>query len=162
MDIGSLAAYVTAALSPLLPYLLQTNELVAEASGKMIGGDTWEWAKSLWSKLGPSVAAKPAALKAAQDLAQAPGNTNLQAALYLQITNLLNENQSLAQELQRYFQQNESRETNVWAVGNQTVGGDANNIPTFTNQVPSSDFEIQSDPAAPMLGDDDDFMRKRK
>src|SRR5215212_10149616 len=72
MDIGALAGSVTTALVPLLPFLLKAGEKAAEETGKTVAGQRWEWAKSLWTKLKPKVEANPAALVAAQEVAQAP------------------------------------------------------------------------------------------
>src|SRR5688572_33254524 len=81
MDIGALASSVTTALVPLLPYLLKAGEKAAEETGKTVAGQSWEWAKSLWTKLRPKVEANPAALVAAQDVAEAPGDEDLQVVL---------------------------------------------------------------------------------
>jgi hypothetical protein len=72
MDIVALAGAVTTVLAPLLPYLLKAGETAAEETGKAVAGQSWEWAKSLWTKLKPGVEAKPAALEAVQDVAHAP------------------------------------------------------------------------------------------
>ena len=80
MDIGALASSLTTVLVPLLPYLLKAGEKAAEETGKAVAGDSWEWAKSLWTKLKPKVEAKPGALEAAQDAAQAPEDQDAQAA----------------------------------------------------------------------------------
>ena len=64
MDIGALASSVTAALVPLLPYLLKAGEKAAEETGKAVASQSWERGKSLWTKLKPKVEAKPAALEA--------------------------------------------------------------------------------------------------
>ena len=63
MDIGALASSVTTALVPLLPYLLKAGEKASEETGKAVADQSWEWAKSLWTKLKPTVEAKPAALE---------------------------------------------------------------------------------------------------
>ena len=55
MDIGALASSLTTALVPLLPYLLKAGEKAAEETGKTVAGQSWEWAKSLWTKLKPSL-----------------------------------------------------------------------------------------------------------
>src|SRR5215510_1241182 len=103
MDIGSMASSLTTALVPLLPYLLKAGEKPAEETGKAVAGQSWEWAKSLWTKLQPKVEAKPAALEAAQDVALSPQNQDLQAALRVQLNKLLTEDQSLAEEVSRWL-----------------------------------------------------------
>ena len=80
MDIGALASSATTALVPLLPYLLKAGEKAAEETGKAVAGQSWEWAKSLWTKLKPKVEAKEAALEAAQDVAQEPAGASAATA----------------------------------------------------------------------------------
>jgi hypothetical protein len=100
MDISHLAQSVTTYLVPLLPYLLKAGEKAAEESGKRLAGEAWDGAKALWNKLWPKVEAKPAALEAAEDSAQAPEDTDLQAVLRVQLGKLLKEDPSLAEEIE--------------------------------------------------------------
>jgi len=127
MDIGALASSVTTALVPLLPYLLKAGEKAAEETGKAVAGQSWEWAKSLWTKLKPTVEAKPAALEAAQDASQAPEDPDAQAAFRQQLKKLLNEDQSLAEEVSRWLEQGKAAGVTVTAAGDRSVaiGGDA-------------------------------------
>ena len=127
MDIGALASSVTTALVPLLPYLLKAGEKAAEETGKAVAGQSWEWGKSLWTKLKPKVEAKPAALEAAQDVARMPNNDDAQGALRLQLTKLLTEDQSLAEEVSRWLQQGKAAGITVTVSGerNVVIGGDA-------------------------------------
>ena len=122
MDITALASSVTAALVPLLPYLLKAGEKAAEETGKKVADQSLEWGKSLWSKLKPKVEAKPAALEAAQDVAHAPKDEDLQIALRVQLKKLLTEDQSLAEEVSRWLEQGNA----VTASGERSVaiGGD--------------------------------------
>ena len=126
MDIVALASSVTTALVPLLPYLLKAGEKAAEETGKAVAGQSWEWAKSLWTKLKPKVEANPAALVAAQDVAQAPEDGDLQAVLRVQLKKLLTEDQSLAEEVSRWLDQGKAAGINVTASGERSVaiGGD--------------------------------------
>ena len=121
MDIGALASSLTTALVPLLPYLLKAGEKAAEETGKAVAGQSWEWAKSLWTKLKPEVEAKPAALEAAQDVAQAPEDEDLQAVLRVQLKKLLTEDQSLAEEVGRLLEQGKVAGINVTAAGDGSV-----------------------------------------
>jgi len=127
MDIGALASSLTTALVPLLPYLLKAGEKAAEETGKTVAGQSWEWGKSLWSKLKPGVEAKPAALEAVQDVAHAPEDEDLQAALRVQLKKLLTEDQSLAEEVSRWLEQGKAAGNIVTASGERSVaiGGDA-------------------------------------
>jgi hypothetical protein len=141
MDIGALASSLTTALVPLLPYLLKAGEKAAEETGKAVAGQSWEWAKSLWTKLKPEVEAKPAALEAAQDVAHAPEDEDLQAALRVQLRKLLTEDQSLAEEVSRWLEQGKAAGNTVTVSGerNIAIGGDAkgNTFVTGNQQVKS-------------------------
>ena len=126
MDITALASSVTAALVPLLPYLLKAGEKAAEETGKKVADQSLEWGKSLWSKLKPGVEAKPAALEAAQDVAHAPEDEELRVALRVQLRKLLTEDQSLAEEVSRWLEQGKAAGITVTASGERSVaiGGD--------------------------------------
>ena len=121
MDIAALANSLTTALVPLLPFLLKAGEKAAEETGKAVAGQSLEWAKSLWIKLQPKVEAKPAALEAAQDVAHAPEDEDLQAALRVQLKKLLTEDQSLAEEVSRWLEQGKAAGITVTASGDGSV-----------------------------------------
>jgi hypothetical protein len=135
MDIGALASSVTTALVPLLPYLLKAGEKAAEETGKAVAGQSWEWAKSLWTKLKPKVESKEAALEAAQDVAQEPENQYAQAAFRQQLKKLLTEDQSLAEEVSRWLEQGKAAGINVTATGDGSVaiGGNVQGSTINTN-----------------------------
>ena len=126
MDIVPLASSLTTVLSPLLPYLLKAGETAAEETGKTVAGQSWEWTKSLWTKLKPTVEAKPAALEAARDVAESPEDGEAQVALRRQLKKLLTEDQSLAEEVSRWLDQAIAAGINVAATGERSVaiGGD--------------------------------------
>lgn len=121
MDIGALASSVTTALVPFLPYLLKAGDKAAEETGKLVAGQSWEWGKSLWTKLKPKLEPKPAALEAAQDVAHMPDNADAQGALRLQLYKLLTEDQSLAEEVNRWLDQGKAAGINVSASGERSV-----------------------------------------
>ena len=121
MDINALASSLTTALVPLLPYLLKAGEKAAEETGKTVAGESWEWAKSLWTKLKPKVEAKPAALEAVQDAAQSPEDQDAQAAFRQQLKKLLTEDQLLAEEVNGWLEQGEAAGINVSAAGERSV-----------------------------------------
>ncbi len=131
MDISVLASLLTTALVPLLPYLLKAGEKAAEETGKTVASETLEWAKSLWSKLKPKVEAKPAALEAAEDAAQAPGDEDVQTCLRVQLKKLLTEDESLAQEVSRWLEQGKAMGITVTASGDRSVaiGGNVTRSP---------------------------------
>ena len=125
MDIVALAGSVTTVLAPLLPYLLKAGDKAAEETGKAVAGQSWEWAKSLWIKLKPKVEAKPGALEVAQDAAQAPKDQDAQAAFRQLLKKLLTEDQSLAEEVNRWLEQGKAAGVNVSVSGerNVAIGG---------------------------------------
>jgi hypothetical protein len=126
MDIGALASSAATALMPLLPYLLKAGETAAEETGKAVAGQSWEWAKSLWTRLSPKVEAKEAALEAAQDVAHAPDDQDAQAAFRQQLKKLLTEDQSLAEDVSRWLEKGKAAGITVTASGERSVatGGD--------------------------------------
>ncbi len=123
MDIVALASALTTVLAPLLPYLRKAGERAADEAGKTVAGQSWEWAKSLWNKLQPEVEAKPAALEAAEDVAQSPEDQDAQAAFRQQLKKLLTENQSLAEEVNRWLEQGKAAGINVSGEGSIAIGG---------------------------------------
>ena len=126
MDIGAIASSLTTVLVPLLPYLLNAGETAAEETGKAVAGQSWEWAKSLWTKLQPKVEARPGALEATQDVAQSPEDQDAQAAFRQQLKKLLTDDQSLAEEVSRWLEKGKAEGINVSASGERSVavGGD--------------------------------------
>jgi len=126
MDIVALAGEATTVLAPLLPYLLKAGETAAEETGKAVAGQSWEWAKSLWTKLKPKVEAKEAALEAAKDVAASPEDQYARAAFLQQLKKLLIEDQSLAEEVSRWLDQGKASGITVTAAGERSIaiGGD--------------------------------------
>ena len=121
MDVVALAGSVTTVLAPLLPYLLKAGETAAEETGKAVAGRSWEWAKSLWTRLKPKVEAKPGALEVAQDAAQDPKDQDAQAAFRRLLKKLLTEDQSLAEEVIRWLEQGKAAGITVTAAGERSV-----------------------------------------
>lgn len=127
MDIVALTHAVTTTLVPLLPYLLKAGEQAVEEAGKKVAGETWDWAKELWTSLKPKVEAKPAALEAAEDVARTPDDADAQAVLRVQIRKLLTEDQTLAEEVAQWVDRAKAAGVSVTASGERSVaiGGDA-------------------------------------
>ena len=95
MDIATVAAGVTGALVPALPFLVKAGEKGAEVLGQQLGAGVWETAQALWHKLRPAVEAHPTAAEAVQDVIALPENAVLQTALRLQLEKLLAADQDL-------------------------------------------------------------------
>ncbi len=107
-----------------MPYLLKLSEATGEEASKLIGSDAWEIAKSLWAGLRRKIEAKPSALEAAHDVAATPENTDARAALRLQLKKILDEDETLASELQEILDKAQAVST-VKVSGNRnvTIGG---------------------------------------
>lgn len=131
------------------PYLLKAGEKAAEEAGKKIGGDTWEWAKDLWSRLRPKVEAKPAALQATNEVALAPNDAGLQATLRVQLKKLLTEDQTLTEEVGEWFERAKAAGVIAVASGERSaaIGGDVggSNIITGDRNVGVADSKIDGD-----------------
>jgi hypothetical protein len=109
MDLTSLAAAA-------LPYLVQYLPAMTEA-GKFVGGKALEkvventtdeilkFARPWLGRLMGKIESTPSALKAAQRVAAAPENNDLQTALKVELTDILGENPDLAAEISRILDQ---------------------------------------------------------
>lgn len=95
MDITTVAAGVTTALVPALPFLVKAGEKGMETLGEKVGEGISATAQALWRKLWPAVKANPTATAAVEDVAAAPNDADFQAALRAQIKKLLAADPSL-------------------------------------------------------------------
>lgn len=95
MDIATVAAGVTTALVPALPFLVKAGEKGMEILGEKVGEGISATAQALWRKLWPAVKANPTATAAVEDVAAAPNDADFQAALRAQIKKLLAADQDL-------------------------------------------------------------------
>jgi hypothetical protein len=112
-----LAQKIAAFLMPLLPYLLKVGDKAAEEVGKKIGGEGWERAKALWEKL----RRKKNVEQVAQTVAALPDNQALREALREEIARALAEDDSLAQELTRLWNEAQASGVTVTASGDRSV-----------------------------------------
>ncbi|MBK9234102.1 MAG: hypothetical protein IPO15_25500 [Anaerolineae bacterium] len=158
MDIATLAKDVALFLSPFLPYLLKAGEKAAEEAGKKLGGDAWERAKGLWSRLRPKVEAKPAAQEAVADAVTEPENEDAQATLRQQLRKLLAEDDDLAREIGQQWAAAQAAGVTIIASGDRAVA--AQNITGSTivtgdrNTVQSGKYNIKIDKASGLaIGD---------
>lgn len=99
MDLKDLSQQVTTFLIPFLPYLVKGGEKLAEEIGEKLGSTAWKEAGSLWNKLRPVVAKKPAAQEAVQGLIDLPEDVDRQDAFRMQLQNLLKDEKDLANEI---------------------------------------------------------------
>ncbi len=121
MDLHTFIPQITEFLLPFLPSLLQAGEKAAEEAGKGLGAAAWEHAKALWATLRPKVEAHPAAREAVQDAAHHPQDADAQAALRRQLAKLLAEDEALAAEVARLWQEAQAAGVTVIASGERSV-----------------------------------------
>ena len=115
-------AIVAAFLTPLLPFLVKGGEEAVKEVGKRFGGNVWDRAQTLWTKLRPKVESKPAALEVVQDVANNPSNKNAQAALLYQLEKLLENDSILANELAHLWE--EASSTDSTAISKVIASGE--------------------------------------
>jgi hypothetical protein len=121
-SIASLARDLTVMLTPLLPYLLKAGDAAAEKAGQKLGEGAWNQAQNLWRRLWPKINSNPASLEAVKDLAEMPDDTDVQAAMRLQLRKLLLADNELAKELALVFSQSsEIRTTIITATKNSVA-----------------------------------------
>ncbi len=137
IEIGALATTLGGVLAPAMPYLLTGAGTAANEAAKQLGPETWELAKSIWSRIGPRIEAHPAARDAAQKAADKPADKRVRGALELQLEDFLNQDQALAAELGRLVEAPRGA-VNVQASGERSVaiGGNVSGstITTGDNQ----------------------------
>jgi hypothetical protein len=128
MDITIMAKEITAFLAPFLPDLVKMGGKAVEGASKKLGEDVLESAKALWGKLRPEVEAKPAAQEAVKDLIAAPKDEDAQAALRFQLKKILADDQNLADEVSRLWEEANASNVRANAAGERSVaiGGNVN------------------------------------
>src|ERR1041385_2611106 len=99
MDITPVAQSLVAYLAPFLPYLMKAGEKVVEEGAKKFGTVAWDQALAVWNKIRPQVEAKPAAVEAAQDVADAPDDEDAQATFRQQLKKLLRDDPELTRDI---------------------------------------------------------------
>jgi hypothetical protein len=129
MEIATLTAFI----SPFLPFLLKLGgkaaEKVTESAAGKFGEASWSNAQAVWEKLSPKVEAKESAKEAALDVANAPEDDDLLAALRVQIKKLLEHDEALVDVIEQILQTDGSDGTpgvqivqNVTGKRNQLIG----------------------------------------
>jgi hypothetical protein len=96
-----------AILTPCLPFLIEKVATPAfdSAAGQM-GEVAWQQAQALWAKLFPKVEQDPTAKVMAEKLAQEPDNPAWQGAFQESLKSLLNQDETLKQELLAILESN--------------------------------------------------------
>lgn len=130
MDIALLVKF----LAPCLPFLLNVGNKAAEGASQKLGEDVWSKAKNIWGKLQPKVEVKPATLEAAKDVASNPEDEDFQTALRVQLKKLLEQDESLVNEILQIMKTDSSTGTsnipNIEQQGtiHQTAGDNSKQI----------------------------------
>jgi hypothetical protein len=119
MDLVALTSF----LAPVLPFLLGMAGKAADAAAGEFGKDRFNQAKTIWGKLRPKLAEKPAAEEAAIELAAQPDDPDLQTVFRMQLKKIVESDPALAAELAQLMQQ--TAPTSATQI-NQTVTGDSN------------------------------------
>ena len=99
MDISQLVPALVTHLAPCLPALWQLGEKFSDGAAKKLGEKAAEGTVQLWQKLRGHAEARPALHSALTDLARTPQDPDLQAALRVQLRQLLAADPALAKEL---------------------------------------------------------------
>jgi hypothetical protein len=135
-------AALTAFLAPFLPSLVKAGEKAVEKAADAVSDEAFKYAKALWDKLKPGVEAKPAAKEAAEEVATHPDDDDALASLRLQLRKLLEQDQGLADDLARIWQEAQAANVvQVTASGERSVavGGDVTGSTIVTGDQTRSD-----------------------
>jgi hypothetical protein len=128
MDTAIIASLATSLLSPFLAQLLKGGETAIEEVGKKLGSGALERAKGVWAKLSPKVAAEPAVLKAAENVAKAPADEKAQNDFSAQLKALLDTDDALARQIASITLYERIDHSQVFRDSTVTITGDANII----------------------------------
>lgn len=124
---------LTKFLSPFLPYLLKLGDKAAEEAAKKLGGDAWEKAKAIWSKLRPKVEAKEEAKVGVQQVAAKPESEARQLVLREELETLLKDNPDLATAITQIIESDSSAASTITNIdlqgqNTQSAGDNAKQI----------------------------------
>ena len=118
-NIPELASELARILGPYLPYLVETGK---KAGDKVVGEAALAGAKKVWGKLRGKVEEKPEAAEAVRDLAEDPDDSDLQAALRVQLKKILAADSDFAEELAKLLEAAGPKQTaNTHGSGNATA-----------------------------------------
>ena len=101
MDVTMLANDLTTIIAPFVPYLVRMGERSAEEAGRRLGEGAWEQAKALWGKLGDRLQERPVVIETIREVAEAPDDIDVRAALEVQLRRILAADAALSEEVRR-------------------------------------------------------------
>lgn len=124
---------LTKFLSPFLPYLLKLGDKAASEAANKFGGEAWEKAKAIWSKLRPKVEAKEEAKVAVQQVAAKPESEARQLVLQEELETLLKHKPDLATVIAQIMESDaaahsDGTDIKVQGQNTQTAGDNAKQI----------------------------------
>jgi hypothetical protein len=127
-QIQQIAHDVRDALVSLLPYAMAVGGKTLEGAEQQMGADTWNWLKSLWVKIRPSLEARPAGMEIARSVAVTPTDEESKAALAWQLREILLSDPTLAADLARSLARRPPEVSSVQATGRRSIsiGRDVN------------------------------------
>jgi hypothetical protein len=127
MDPASLALIVTGVISRVLPYLVKMGgamgDSLAEETGRQFGPESWETAKIIWSKIMDKLFSKSESTIAVEDVVKSPEDPDNVASLRKEIRKLLEEDQSLAIDLEETVNNRIKVDMNLGEIVKSTVTG---------------------------------------
>ncbi len=125
MELTQLAPMVVAMIAPYLPHLVEAAKMVGEKAlekvGESVGEEGFKQAKPLLARIWPKIAAKPAALEAAEDVAKSPDNKSYQTVLEVQLEKILAADRSLLDEVKKIIEAAGGVKTNINVTGDRNV-----------------------------------------
>lgn len=130
MDTVTIATALVTVLGPHLPRLLELGGKVADGAAEKVGEKLVEGVGKLWEKLRDKFKQHPGLKSAAQDLAQAPADKDLEAALRVQLRKLLASDPTFANEMATllkssggtHIEQHVSGQGHIVSAGDQHIG----------------------------------------
>lgn len=99
---------LTAVLAPLLPYLQQLGDQIADQVGSKFSESLWNQAVALWKKIVPHVEEDPLARGAVEDLARRPEDHRARGAMELQLEKIFQKDTTLAGEVAKLLESTRS------------------------------------------------------
>lgn len=125
MNIAALTTFI----APFIPFLVKGGEEAAKEAGKKFGISAWEKATAIWSILFPKIEQKPSANEIVNDIVTAPEDDDLQAAFRYQLKQLLEDDNALANKLEKLTQEDSKGESDgdnitqqIFGKKNKTIG----------------------------------------
>lgn len=123
MDYASVAQGAVVALTPVLPYLTQTGEKLAEKLKGKLEDAVLKKADDVWNAIKSKFSSKPSANEALEDAAKNSKDADAVASLRRQITKILEEDPALAGRIAELLKSgNVAQNTGAIKIGRDNTG----------------------------------------